>query len=800
MKPAIKAILSCALALGFTHIAHAADDLDDYVGFCQEQLGFGDLPDLNCNDGDLFAPNKGAPDQTNDYMGYYKVNNDVDLVFACRWLTHDIEAPSQGFQASRSIELQVHNRETGGTCFFSAIEGEIDIVDEMGNVVTTQINRASTKIRSITAPDAASYWRQPEEMNAEVQCVGCHAAGTYIASPRIAPFLSKYGLLNNGHDTLNMFASGSLENMPRRFHAVAAEPGSLFHAWNDRINDDNVVDTNTCASGCHSYVRPEQSPPARCESSTCGGDVIIPSIAMDYASIISANVMEPRQQHSPYRWINYDSVDEGSDQETYTNASREYSYLMDSCNNPEVLEARVVGSDYTFSTADVFQDKLEFFNLRDGLRCIDGNQSDGQCNDYETRYLCPRRSLGEPNYWTHDWAETWYDVDDPAPTMDDESRAALASAGVNICDGDEPLAIQARTADKDGFSAFGPNDRLNKFDEDGLICRNEDQPDGAQCSNYVVRYKNCDGQAFPTSDFYEIVIRAKDRNDLENTLNVYVNDFSLTQFDRAVAVDTQWKEYIFRTNATGVLTILRTGNVDIDYVAVNGSVRQAQGEIESGSPDSILVRARGTSGSEQIRVTVGGFEVDRFTLSTSWAEYPVYTNLLGGVNVEFLNDANNRDVDLDWVRFNGVTRQAENQSYNTATYANGSCGGGTGNMMHCNGIIGFGDYIGSNYVASGESYGYLSSKPMPNVVTIVDVYDDWNNGYCANVIAQNTTNVTQNISFNFELTNSDIYTTWNFTHFPNTGVISGSPEWYMPKTLLPNQTNPFGNFGFCANK
>ena len=37
------------------------------------------------------------------------------------------------------------------------------------------------------------------------------------------------------------------------------------------------------------------------------------------------------------------------------------------------------------------------------------------------------------------------------------------------------------------------------------------------------------------------------------------------------------------------------------------------------------------------------------------------------------------------------TRQAENQTYNTAVWQNNSCGGSNSEWMHCGGAIGFGN-------------------------------------------------------------------------------------------------------------
>ncbi len=111
----------------------------------------------------------------------------------------------------------------------------------------------------------------------------------------------------------------------------------------------------------------------------------------------------------------------------------------------------------------------------------------------------------------------------------------------------------------------------------------------------------------------------------------------------------------------------------------------------SGSSATIVVRARGTAGSENIRLLVGGSQIGSWTLSTGYQSYSATTtNLTGGIQVQFTNDASGRDVQVDYIQVNGSTRQAEAQSTNTGLYANGQCGGGgNSEWMHCNGYIGF---------------------------------------------------------------------------------------------------------------
>ncbi len=109
--------------------------------------------------------------------------------------------------------------------------------------------------------------------------------------------------------------------------------------------------------------------------------------------------------------------------------------------------------------------------------------------------------------------------------------------------------------------------------------------------------------------------------------------------------------------------------------------------------NTITVRASGTSGSERIRLRIGDAEIATWTLSTTMSNYTATTpSRPGNIFVEFFNDAPGRDVRVDYISVNNHIRQAEHQLYNTAQYANKTCGGGVGfsERMHCNGAIGFG--------------------------------------------------------------------------------------------------------------
>jgi arabinoxylan arabinofuranohydrolase len=146
----------------------------------------------------------------------------------------------------------------------------------------------------------------------------------------------------------------------------------------------------------------------------------------------------------------------------------------------------------------------------------------------------------------------------------------------------------------------------------------------------------------------------------------------------------------FLKRVVPTMRILAVGMMAMTALLITGLVSQAEAQSST-----IVVRARGTAGSESITLRVNNANVTSWTLTTSYRDYSVATNLTGGITVAFTNDANGRDVQVDYITVNGQTRQAEAQTYNTGLYANGRCGGGSNSeWMHCNGAIGFGDVSG----------------------------------------------------------------------------------------------------------
>lgn len=162
-----------------------------------------------------------------------------------------------------------------------------------------------------------------------------------------------------------------------------------------------------------------------------------------------------------------------------------------------------------------------------------------------------------------------------------------------------------------------------------------------------------------------------------------------------------------------------TGSSDITVSAgvINSSAANTTSSARSSTTSvgsgAITVRARGVTGSEHIFLKVGGVNVGSWTLTTSYQNYIYTGNASGDINVEYDNDSGNLDVQVDYIQVNGETRQAEDMTYNTAFYTNGSCGGGgNSELMHCNGVIGFGsttDCFSGNCGGTTSSIGTTSS-------------------------------------------------------------------------------------------
>jgi hypothetical protein len=88
---------------------------------------------------------------------------------------------------------------------------------------------------------------------------------------------------------------------------------------------------------------------------------------------------------------------------------------------------------------------------------------------------------------------------------------------------------------------------------------------------------------------------------------------------------------------------------------------------------------------------VNGVNIANWTLTTSNQDY--YADGSGTIEVHFTNDDQEqygRDIIVDYIVYNGVTYQAEDQEINTGVYTGGdTCGGSYSDTIECDGYIRF---------------------------------------------------------------------------------------------------------------
>ena len=448
--------LIIVIAFTFPSIS-LAETFSDYMNACRNQLGFSSIPRFSCKGENFRQPFSGEYlglnfSESNDFVGHKRVNSSVDAVFACRWVDRNgiNRQPVGG-------EMIVHNRKTGGTCFF-------ELKDTMVDRFYPQV---STFPISPTDSNADKVWDAPVNTGT---CTRCHTAGPYIASPQIVGALAKFGLINDGHDTLNKDPENG------GYHAVGASGSEFAKRLNDEIGKATQP---SCASGCH-VMGGSPHIESLIGAGVVFGAVVMPSINHVIDDILTTGAMPPSNPYSDYRWLNRDNQSGSGDHERVSDFKedrrkgiRDYSAFY--CDNPSLMQVRRVDSDNIFSSASF--KFIRTFNLQDGLVCHNSDFPEHhpyKCFDYQTRYRCG----GE---WT-----AWQDTDDPTGNADNEARSRFKGLCAN------PTDIQARyrapVAGSPWVSPFyGPRDRLRKLDHNGLLCKNEDQDNG-KCHNYTVRF------------------------------------------------------------------------------------------------------------------------------------------------------------------------------------------------------------------------------------------------------------------------------------------------------------------------
>ncbi|TVZ51284.1 cellulase family glycosylhydrolase [Dokdonia sp. Hel_I_53] len=109
----------------------------------------------------------------------------------------------------------------------------------------------------------------------------------------------------------------------------------------------------------------------------------------------------------------------------------------------------------------------------------------------------------------------------------------------------------------------------------------------------------------------------------------------------------------------------------------------------SNSDTQYTIRAKGVTGEEKIELVIDQTTLGTFNLSKNFKEFTVATTVTGTPRITYINDSYTRDAEIDWLRIDGSTLQAEAQPTNTSVYQDNSCGGSYSQIMNCPGFIEF---------------------------------------------------------------------------------------------------------------
>jgi hypothetical protein len=136
------------------------------------------------------------------------------------------------------------------------------------------------------------------------------------------------------------------------------------------------------------------------------------------------------------------------------------------CDSPSDFYAKEKNRGYVFNART--PEKFKSFNAKDGFVCLNADQSDAQCNNYEVSYLCDLQAA-HPPIWT-----SWQSSDTPNGQGDYENNPSSCAIG-----------IRARVVGDDN-SRYGAPQKLATFSlAKGMACKNADNADG--CKDYEVR-------------------------------------------------------------------------------------------------------------------------------------------------------------------------------------------------------------------------------------------------------------------------------------------------------------------------
>lgn len=233
-----------------------------------------------------------------------------------------------------------------------------------------------------------------------------------------------------------------------------------------------------------------------------------------------------------------------------------------------------------------------------------------------------------------------------------------------------------------------------------------------------------------SSGVYDIVFRVSSNQQSAKSINASINTTDLGTIDVPNTGSNDNWQFVTIPGVTipgGTDLILR-----LDFSGGGFNLNQVEIAPQEGSLKTYTFRARGTSGTERLRLVLGEFTIDTFTMSRNFQNYTVTSSLSGTPRIDYINDTNNRDAEVDFLQIDNVVIQAEDQIVNTSVFQNNSCGGTLSQIMNCPGFIEFDVNTGtlsldSNQIENSSVQLTLFPNPTTDQVTISTNFENASN-------------------------------------------------------------------------
>nr|XP_006008904.1 PREDICTED: uncharacterized protein LOC102355527 [Latimeria chalumnae] len=176
------------------------------------------------------------------------------------------------------------------------------------------------------------------------------------------------------------------------------------------------------------------------------------------------------------RWFNLADVSETGDFEFLELLKEEHSDEL--CDKPIAIEAQAVSGLPPSQTGDVIQ----LYDADRGFSCLNIQQEDKRCEDYQVRYICPEEFCNAPL----ECRTKWFDSSDVTDKGDDKRiKRLLELYPGELCK--YPVGIQAQNIS--GIPASSTGQTIIVCETDlGFYCLNENQPNGEKCHDYKVSF------------------------------------------------------------------------------------------------------------------------------------------------------------------------------------------------------------------------------------------------------------------------------------------------------------------------